>query len=1455
MQRKCKRLFCVVLIIVLSQLLCASASAEEYFGYQEVPVDSYESFYNAVIGNWYNVDNKYGAQCWDGASLFWMQVKGERLTTGSHHAAKDCWNESRDYNAGDYFYLITDVSKILKGDVIVFGAGSTGHICFADEDYVEGMTTINVLGQNQTNASFTYGHAFDVVSYDLDSFLGAFRYIGWADQTAPVFGRAVEISNIHSKGFTASCHVDDNREIAGIWAVAWPVEDTDRRTTFAGTYDYEKKTAAFEMDIETIGYLGHGYSFTIFAKDKTGNVGMLTPITAVSLYKMDISENGTYKARTSAKVYITPYESFNGISTHAYTLEQNQQKNVIGSYTENGIKWYRLETGGAGADQWVRAAEMTKISAWESLWNSIQELLTGNQTTAYVVDEDTVYTCSDTDTITIAGSYSSSLTNLNMGDPTATDPEAVVIDEVSFPDADFQAYIRSNFDLDGDGVLSSEELEAVRSITVSRGRSVKGVEHFSNLSKLSIGQNAYISQLDLTQNLELTDLECYSQPLQSLNLTCNSHLQRLVCTNSNLNGLNLSQNTKLTTMDCSGNELSSLDLSSNPELETLTCTSCILESLDLSANPKLSYLNCSDNKTLKSLNVRNCRMLVELWCRFCHLSEIDVSQNALLNEFWCCGNDLSSLDVSHNPNLGHLYCVGNKIERLDVSNNPLLWGLSCGDNLLTELDVSHNPELSDLSCFGNQIRFLNLRQNPRLTGLRVYSNQLTSLDLTENSQLGYVWADENSMMVDNYLDLDTLPEFDVSKMSNASGGLVLGHYLVFTEATFTYNYLCNDSYTLGFYLKTESPLAVAGGTCGTDAWWMLDETGILTIFGSGRMSQFDSYQNAAPWRHYSGQIREIVVDEGISSIGDYAFADYQIINGKISAYPLLLRISLPSSLTLVGNSAFENCCMLESIVLPDSVMTIKCQAFYGCRNLTSVTMPASMAEIGYSAFEGCSLESICIPYGITTISYDTFCECTNLRQITIPETVSVIQARAFKDCTNISSIYIPKGVSEIQGRVFQNCSALKEISVAAQNPTFCSVDGILFSKDMSKLVCYPAAKAGSYCIPQSVQELCGCAFYGCKYLTDITIPDNVLKIGYSAFASCISITYIDIPDGVTELPDEVFSGCVNLLSVNLPSTLTSIYSGCFSGCSSLKTLIIPDTVTCLLSSVFQECSNLVSVQLPDAIAEIYPKTFQNCVSLREICIPLSVTVIWYDAFDGCDALQDVYYVGTHEQWDTIEFRSNYWNPESPDGNAPLRNARIHYGASFTDTFVIRFDANGGINAPPSQRKLRGEALMLTDSVPGRSGYYFLGWSETPNALDPEYPRPGTMFTRDADTVLYAVWAKPDFILPNMIQEIGEEAFAGGAFRFAELPKHAVMIGSRAFADCPGLKYIYIYDEVTDIAADAFGDKEKLTIFGVGPYQGVKSAAQVFAEEHGFTFIPISYRISIIVRPSAPIIEP
>ena len=182
MRSKSHAALVLIICLLFSSLNAGIYSAAAY----SVPVDSYDSFKNTVLGKGYDVDGKFGYQCWDGASLLWNQLGMTLYTQYSYYGSgsagvRTCWENKtlRKINAGTRFTLITDVTDIRRGDVLVFGSSSSGHICFADESYRDGMSRINILGQNQTNPNNTTGHVFDVISMSLSSFLGAFRYNGW----------------------------------------------------------------------------------------------------------------------------------------------------------------------------------------------------------------------------------------------------------------------------------------------------------------------------------------------------------------------------------------------------------------------------------------------------------------------------------------------------------------------------------------------------------------------------------------------------------------------------------------------------------------------------------------------------------------------------------------------------------------------------------------------------------------------------------------------------------------------------------------------------------------------------------------------------------------------------------------------------------------------------------------------------------------------------------------------------------------------------------------------------------------------------------------------------------------------------------------------------------------------------------------------------------------------------
>jgi putative cell wall-binding protein len=363
-------------------------------------------------------------------------------------------------------------------------------------------------------------------------------------------------------------------------------------------------------------------------------------------------------------------------------------------------------------------------------------------------------------------------------------------------------------------------------------------------------------------------------------------------------------------------------------------------------------------------------------------------------------------------------------------------------------------------------------------------------------------------------------------------------------------------------------------------------------------------------------------------------------------------IEIPATLgdypvTSIGYVAFSDCRSLTSVTIPDSVTNIGDEAFADCRSLTSVTIGNSVTSIGYGAFSNCSsLTSVTIGNSVTSIGYGAFSNCHSLTSVTIPDSVKSIGDRAFSDCSSLTSVTIGNSVTSIGYRAFSNCHSLTAISVDTDNPSYSSLDGVLFSKDKSELIQYPGGKAGAYAIPDSVTSVGDGAFSNCRSLTSVTIPDSVKRIGGSAFAdcrsltsvtignsvtsigdsafySCSNLTSVTIPDSVTSIGDEAFADCRSLTSVTIPDSVTSIGYGAFSNCRSLTSVTIPDSVTSVGDGAFYYCSSLTDVTIPDSVKRIGGSAFCYCSSLTRVTIPDSVTSIGYGAFYSCSNLTSI----------------------------------------------------------------------------------------------------------------------------------------------------------------------------------------------------------------------------------------
>ena len=390
-------------------------------------------------------------------------------------------------------------------------------------------------------------------------------------------------------------------------------------------------------------------------------------------------------------------------------------------------------------------------------------------------------------------------------------------------------------------------------------------------------------------------------------------------------------------------------------------------------------------------------------------------------------------------------------------------------------------------------------------------------------------------------------------------------------------------------------------------------------------------------------------------------------------------------LSITGYKGSETNLEIPSAINGDSVRVIDREAFEGCQSIKTVTIPDSIISIGMYAFCNCtSLTSVTIGNSVRSIADSAFRDCTSLKNINIPDSVESIDNLAFSGCTNLTSITIPNSVTSIGNGVFFDCENLVSIEVANDNMNYTSISGILFSKNKTELIQYPAAKTDStYIIPDGVTRI-DYAFGSCKNLTSVTIPDSVTSIGDNAFNCCTSLTDVIIPNSVTSIGSYAFTGCISLKSVTIHDSVTSISDGTFFDCEGLKDVYYTsteddwnkitigndnenltnatihynfepepsnkqtgscgdnvtyslDTETGVLTisgtgkmkdysgedSPFYQNSNIKSVIIENGVTSIGNLAFSSCNSLIEVSLPSSIISLGVSAFSGCENLMSI----------------------------------------------------------------------------------------------------------------------------------------------------------------------------------------------------------------------------------------
>ena len=335
----------------------------------------------------------------------------------------------------------------------------------------------------------------------------------------------------------------------------------------------------------------------------------------------------------------------------------------------------------------------------------------------------------------------------------------------------------------------------------------------------------------------------------------------------------------------------------------------------------------------------------------------------------------------------------------------------------------------------------------------------------------------------------------------------------------------------------------------------------------------------------------------------------------------------------IGCNAFSFCDSLKTINIPQSIEYVGSYAFSNCKSLGNIQLPNKTFNIQVDAFVETAYYNNksnwlgnCLYIGKHLVSVDK----NGSGEIEVREGTLSFTMSIFNVDGEYTKLYIPSSVEQIS----YICPYFESIEVSEANNYFSSSDGILFDKQKTKLIAFPAKKnLSTYTVPNSVKEISQEAFINATLLQKIILPNGLKKIGDGAF-SVSGLISISIPESVKILPEDVFKNCVKLESITIPPSIAEIKTGAFCECLSLRTVSLPDGIQYIASGLFSD-SGLTRISIPSNVKFLSNGAFEGCKQLESINIPDGIKYISDGCFNGCESLGKMKFPAT------IEFIGNY----------------------------------------------------------------------------------------------------------------------------------------------------------------------------------------------------------------------
>ncbi|MBE6633123.1 MAG: hypothetical protein E7620_02130 [Ruminococcaceae bacterium] len=491
----------------------------------------------------------------------------------------------------------------------------------------------------------------------------------------------------------------------------------------------------------------------------------------------------------------------------------------------------------------------------------------------------------------------------------------------------------------------------------------------------------------------------------------------------------------------------------------------------------------------------------------------------------------------------------------------------------------------------------------------------------------------------------------------------------------------------------------------------------------------------------------ITLPSSVSTLGDEVFYGCSALESII----------VPATVTQMGEGLFNGCSSLSTVILNTKATELPAYMFASCAALTTVQIPETVAKIGSSCFSGTSLESIIVPASVVDMSgYSIFRNCESLTTVTILGNVKVIGESMFEGCINLESVTLPESVETIEEDVFMDCvklttfeipkglktlnpafsgSGLASYTVAEGNTAFAASEGVLFSADKTQILSYPVNKTSvTFTVPKEVTALNAGTFDGVTCLKQIIFEEGgteALIIGDEAFADFLSLAVIVFPERLEKIGDEAFAYCYNLTTVNLPKNLKA--------------------------------------------SDIGEDAFYYCVKLVEVYNQSEMEIS----------------VGSYDFGYVAYYAENVATTEEERKLSIDENGHITYVDGDTTYYVGYAGADTEITVPAG-----------VDAI---YGYAFISSNATKVILPDG-------LTVIMDGAFDGCESLVEVVLPSTLKEIGEEVFYDcSALTTIVLPDGLESIGRYAFYYCEGLTEITIPASVTSMGSSVFSGCSNLTV--------------------------------------------